>query len=176
MRSASESSGKVGIHPHASRRSPIQHGKIMRSTHSAARTFERGNVRRPLRSTGCARANVARDHRHRHTGRVLLNLDRSARLTGPERTACPRLRRGWRRRFAQFVALPRGLQSMVQSCVEFGSSTDQMRFARNGLSSTRISVCALDSSSTVLRFPNRVFGSWTRNSRKLSNPAGLVTC
>ena len=47
-------------------------------------------------------------------------------------------------------------------------------FAMKGLSSTTISVCALDSSSTFFRFPNRVFSDITRVSRKLSI-GGFVT-
>ncbi len=143
--------------------------------HSAERTQIEVNVRSPLRVSHECTALVAR---------IIGIAARpspecwsvSTRCPAPEATASSA---SARMRASAACSAAGSPAAKVQSISASGAlnaprSRSNWALPTNGLSSTRISVCAEDASSTFLRLPNRVLRHITRYSRRLSI-GGFVT-
>ena len=145
--------------------------------HSAERTFNEQNVRNPRRVRCECTADVAKI-----IGIAVLPspdaISVRTKWPAPERTASSASLRI--RSSASRNAFSPTLGSKVQSidtisALKFSIRTSHWALPTKGLSKTKISVCALLSSSTFFRLPKRVFNDITRYSRKLSI-GGFVTC
>jgi len=177
-RSASESLGKVGIH-HGRARSRNQHGQNMR-VHTFSRPHvERGKrPQRPLAVNWLWHwADCRKDHRHRHTAVAVAELVGSTMCRPTERkTRSSGFVADAAQVFAQklFADLPRKDSRLVtEFALNSSIQTDQTaRSQEERAVDTRISCLRAGFVQHVLRFPNRVFRSWTRNSAQSYRSAG----
>ena len=158
IRSAMESCGEVGVH--RGRAAADQHREVVRVDALGRADVERGEGPQALAGQPGMHRAGREDHRHRDP-RPRPGAGRSARCGWRPRAPPPRPRRGSARARRAGAVVGAGGEGAVDVdrprrrtartiAVELARSTT------NGLSSCRISVWLLSSSSTFLRLPNRV--------------------
>ena len=142
--------------------------------HSPDRTLSEVKVRRPLRVSQECTALVARIIGIGTRSGPCAMSDR-IRWLAPARTASSASARIRPRPACSASGRGAKVQSIATAAAPNCATIRSKRaLETNGLSSCRISVWLLSSSSTFFRLPNRVFSDITRCSRKLSI-GGLVT-